>query len=184
MEICKGYKTKAATAQRERERTTLSRDHPALSQRPVQQLEIRLLEQRLRWPFRIAAVRDYDIEFLLVPLQELEPVPNMDCGVRVLEPNRHARQILLREPDDGLVNVTEDGGLHGRVLDDLAEDAAVAAADDEDFAGIGVRVHGEVGDHFLVTGSGVKSAIVGPLLAIHVAIRVQAASAKLIRRGT
>ena len=36
------------------------------------------------------------------------------------------------------------------MLDDLAEDTAVAAADDEHLLGVGVRVHGQVGDHLLV----------------------------------
>jgi len=36
------------------------------------------------------------------------------------------------------------------VLDDFAEDAAVAAADDEDAPRVGVGVHGKVGDHLLV----------------------------------
>lgn len=36
------------------------------------------------------------------------------------------------------------------VLDHLAEDAAVAAADDENLLGVGVRIHGQVGDHLLI----------------------------------
>ena len=40
--------------------------------------------------------------------------------------------------------------LDRRVLDDFAEDTAVAASDDEDGFGIRVGVHGEVGYHFLV----------------------------------
>ncbi|KAJ0158712.1 hypothetical protein CTA2_11045 [Colletotrichum tanaceti] len=49
-----------------------------------------------------------------------------------------------------LVNVAKNGLLDTLVLDDLAENAAVTAADDEDLLGVGVRVHGEVGDHLLV----------------------------------
>ena len=36
------------------------------------------------------------------------------------------------------------------MLDNLAEDTAVTATDDEDLLGVGVRVHGEVGNHLLV----------------------------------
>lgn len=36
------------------------------------------------------------------------------------------------------------------MLDDLAQDAAVAAANDEHLLGVGVRVHSEVGNHLLV----------------------------------
>jgi hypothetical protein len=49
-----------------------------------------------------------------------------------------------------LVNVAEDGLLDALVLDDLAEDTAVAAANDKHLLGVGVRVHGQVGDHLLV----------------------------------
>ena len=49
-----------------------------------------------------------------------------------------------------LVNVAEDGLLDGLVLDDLTEDTAVTATNDEDLLRVGVGVHGEVGDHLLV----------------------------------
>jgi len=68
----------------------------------------------------------------------------------VLEPDAHAGEIFLGETDDGFVDVTEDGVLDGGVLYYFTEDTTVAAADDEDGSGSGVRVHGEVGDHFLV----------------------------------
>jgi len=49
-----------------------------------------------------------------------------------------------------LVNVTEGGRLNTVVLDDLAEDTAVAAADDQDLLRVRVGVQGQVGDHLLV----------------------------------
>lgn len=49
-----------------------------------------------------------------------------------------------------LINVAEDGLLDAVVLHNLAQHAAVAAADDEHPLGVRVRVHGEVGDHLLV----------------------------------
>ena len=75
----------------------------------------------------------------------------MDGDVGVLESNGHAGEVLFGEADDGLVNVAEDGSFDGGVLDDFSEDAAVTAADDEDGAGVGVRVEGEMGDHLLVS---------------------------------
>lgn len=36
------------------------------------------------------------------------------------------------------------------MLDDLTQDAAVTTADDKDLLGVGVRIHGKVGDHLLV----------------------------------
>src|SRR3569833_2023873 len=54
------------------------------------------------------------------------------------------------EAEAYLIDITEKGLFHTLVLDDLAEDAAVAAADDQDLLGVGVRVQGEVGDHLLV----------------------------------
>lgn len=56
-----------------------------------------------------------------------------------------------------LVDVAENSLLDGLVLDDLAEDTAVTTADDEDLLGVGVGVHGEVGDHFLVSAGMIVS---------------------------
>jgi hypothetical protein len=49
-----------------------------------------------------------------------------------------------------LVNVAEDGLLDAVVLDNLSEDTAVTTTNDKNLLGVGVRVHGEVGDHLLV----------------------------------
>lgn len=49
-----------------------------------------------------------------------------------------------------LVDVAEDGLLDGLVLDDLAEDTTVTTTDNQDLLGVGVGVHGQVGDHLLV----------------------------------
>jgi hypothetical protein len=76
----------------------------------------------------------------------------VDAHIWVLEADGHSGEVFLRETDDGFVDVTEDCRFDGRVFDNFAEDAAVAAADDEDFFGVGVGVHGEVGYHFLVAG--------------------------------
>ncbi len=49
-----------------------------------------------------------------------------------------------------LVNVAKDGLLNALVLDDLAQDTAITTTNDQDLLGVGVGVHGQVGDHFLV----------------------------------
>jgi hypothetical protein len=54
-------------------------------------------------------------------------------------------------PPAHLVNVAENSLLDAVMLDDLAEYTAVTAADDQNVLGIGVRVHGEVGNHLLVS---------------------------------
>lgn len=49
-----------------------------------------------------------------------------------------------------LIDVAKDGFLDALVLDNLTQDTAVTAADDKNLLGIGVGVHGKVGDHLLV----------------------------------
>jgi hypothetical protein len=130
--------------------TTLSTNHTSLPQRIAQQLKVRFLEQALGGAIWIARVGNNDIKLILVRLEELEPIAHVHGSIACAEPGGHARQVLLGQADDGLVNVAEHGGLDGAVLDDFAQDAAVAAADDEHVFWVGVGVHGEVGDHFLV----------------------------------
>ena len=74
-----------------RGRTTLGRDNPAFPQRSMQQLKVWLLEQAFRRTLRIAAVRDDDVEFVLLVRQELEPVTYVCGDVWVLEAQTHAR---------------------------------------------------------------------------------------------
>jgi hypothetical protein len=45
------------------------------------------------------------------------------------------------------------------VLDGFTEDTAVTTADDEDLLGVGVGVHGEMGDHFLVSTKKTKKIV-------------------------
>jgi hypothetical protein len=49
------------------------------------------------------------------------------------------------------------------VLDDLAENTTVAAADDEDFLGVGVGVERKVSDHLLVAVKFVSPSALTPL---------------------
>lgn len=49
-----------------------------------------------------------------------------------------------------LINVAENGLLDGVVLDNLTENTAVTTANDKNLLGVGMGVHGKVGDHLLV----------------------------------
>jgi hypothetical protein len=82
--------------------------------------------------------------------QELEPVTDKDGNLGVLEDGRHVREVLLRDPDDGLVDITERNVLDRVVLEDLSNNSTVTSTDDEDVLGVRVRSHGQVGDHLLV----------------------------------
>lgn len=125
-------------------------DDTAFAQRIVEKLKVGLLEESLGGTFGVGGIGDDNIKLVLVILEELEAVANVLLGLGVLEADAHTGQVLLGDTDDGLVNVAEDGLLDALVLDYLTEDTAVAAANDQDLLGVGVRVHGEVGDHLLV----------------------------------
>ena len=125
-------------------------DNTALAQGAVEKLKVRLLEEALGRAVGVRRVGDDDVEAVLVVVEELEAVADVDLDLGVLEALGHARQVLLGQADDGLVNVAERGLLDALVLDDLAQDTAVAAANDEHLLGVGVRVHGQVRDHLLV----------------------------------
>lgn len=49
-----------------------------------------------------------------------------------------------------LINVTEDSFLDTLMLDDLTQNTAITTADDKYLLGIGVGIHGKVGDHLLI----------------------------------
>lgn len=70
--------------------------------------------------------------------------------IRVLKSNAHPRQVFLRQPDHGLIDVAQHSRFDGRVFDHFTENAAVATPDDEHTLWVRVGVEGEVGDHFLV----------------------------------
>lgn len=123
----------------------------AFAERTVEQLEVGLLEESLGGTLWVAGVGDDDVELALLVLEELEAVADDGGGLGVLEADRHAGEVLLGEADDSLVDVAESGLLDTVVLDDLTEDTAVTTADDQDLLGVGVGVHGQVGDHLLVS---------------------------------
>ena len=74
----------------------------------------------------------------------------MHRHVRVLESNAHARQIFLRQPNHGLVDVAQNRALDGRMLDDLAQNTTIATANDEHTLWIRMGVECQVGNHLLV----------------------------------
>lgn len=123
----------------------------AFTERTVEQLEVGLLEESLGGTLWVAGVGDDDVEFALLVLEELEAVADNGGGLGVLEADGHAGEVLLGETDDSLVDVAEGGLLDAVVLDDLTEDTAVTTADDQDLLGVGVGVHGQVGNHLLVS---------------------------------
>lgn len=129
---------------------TLGGDDTALGESIVKKLEVGLLEEGLGGTIGVRRVGDDNIELILVVLEELEAVTDVLAGLGVGEADAHAGQVLLRDADDGLVNVAEGSLLDALVLDNLTEDTAVAAADNQDLLGVGVGVHSEVGDHLLV----------------------------------
>ena len=142
-------------------------DDTAFPQSVVHELEVRLLEEALGRALRVGGVGDDDIESVLVVIKELETIADVDFDLGVLVPSGHAGEVLLGETDDSLyiisqahtytfegktylVNVAENSLLNTLVLDDLAEDTAVTATDDQYLLGVGVRHHGEMRDHLLV----------------------------------
>lgn len=130
--------------------TTLGSNDTAVLESVMEELEVRLLKKALCWSVWVTAIGDNDVELVLPVGQELEAIANVRLDVRVLVANGHTGQVLLAQTDDGLVDVAEDGLLNALVLDDLTEDTTVTTTDDKDLLGVGVRVHGEVGDHLLV----------------------------------
>lgn len=50
-----------------------------------------------------------------------------------------------------LVNIAQDNFLDRVVLQDLPDDAAIAATDDEHFFGVGVARERKMGDHLLIS---------------------------------
>lgn len=135
---------------KERQRTTLGGDDTAIAEGTSQKLKVGLLEQTLGRTLRVRRVGDNHVELVLLGLEELEAIANVGLDLRVLVADGHAGEVLLGEADDGLVDVAQDGLLDGLVLDDLAQDTAVTAANDQHLLGVRVRVHGQVGDHLLV----------------------------------
>lgn len=116
----------------------------------MEKLEVRLLEESLRWALWVGAVGDDHIKGVLVVLQKLEAITNMDLHVRVVEANAHAWKVLLAKTNDCLVNVTQDCLFNALVFDHLSEDTAVTSANDEHLLWVWVREHAQVGDHLLV----------------------------------
>ena len=74
----------------------------------------------------------------------------MDMHARVVEAAGRLRQILAADLDDQLVDLDEVDALRRLIARQLAHDAAVTRADDEDILGIRVDGHGDVRDHLMI----------------------------------
>ena len=146
----RGVELRAGSKTKERRRTTLSGNDTAVTEGIAQKLKVGLLEKALSGTLGVRRVGDDDVELVLAGLEELKAIADVGLGLGVLEADAHAGQILLGDTDDGLVNVTQSSLFDGLVLDDLAQDTTVTTADDEHLLGVGMRVHGKVGDHLLV----------------------------------
>ena len=116
----------------------------------VKKLKVGFLEKSFRWALWVAGVGDDNIKFALLVLEELKAVADNCGGLGVLEAHGHAREVLLGETNDRLVDVAEDGLLDAVVLDDLTKHTTVTTTDDQDLLRVGVGVQGKVGDHLLV----------------------------------
>ena len=125
-------------------------NNTTLAESTAQQLKVRLLEESLGRTLWVGRVGDDNIKLVLLVLKELEAVTDNGLGLGVVKTNGHAGEILLRQTNDGLVNVAKDSLLDALVLDDFTEDTTVTTANDKNLLGVGVGVHGEVSNHFLV----------------------------------
>lgn len=131
---------------------TLGRHVPALLERLLQQGKVRSFEQARGRTDGIRGISDDDVVFVFVFRQELESITDEDGDSRVGEDGRHVRQVLLGNTDDGFVNVAKGDVLDALVLEDFTDDTAVSTADNEDVFRVRVRSHGQMSDHFLVSG--------------------------------
>jgi len=131
--------------------TTLRGNHTTFSQSVIQQLKIRFLEERLCGSFRVRGIGNDDIKLVFLVLEEFESIADVHFDGGVLEANRHARQVFLGQANDGFVNVAEDRFFDGLMLHDFTEDTAISTAYHKDLFGVGMRIHGEVRDHFLIS---------------------------------
>lgn len=68
----------------------------------IQQLEVRLLEERLGGPLGVGGVRNDDVKLVLAVCEEFESVFDEGGDVGVFEANSHTAEVLLGETDDCL----------------------------------------------------------------------------------
>ena len=88
-------------------------------------------EQALARAERVGRVDDDEVVFVLDAADVLEAVLIQDMDARIVERARHAGQVLLADRDDALVDLHEVDVLDVLVAAQLADTAAVAAADDK-----------------------------------------------------
>jgi len=129
---------------------TLSRDDSVVSKSVLHELKETLLEQGLGRSNRVRRVSDDHIKGVDLVLQVRETVTNVDVDVGVLEANSHVGQVLLGNTGNSLVNFAKDNFLNAIVLDNFTEHTTITTTNNKDLLGVWVRVHSQVGDHFLV----------------------------------
>ncbi len=111
-----------------------------------------LLEQPDRRPDRVGGIDQDDIEGVLVVADVGEAVIDVQLDLRVaaVDGAGHGRQQLDRFLDDQAVDLAEDRLLDFRMLDDLADAAAVAAADHQHLFRRRMGEQGGMGDHVVI----------------------------------
>ncbi|EEQ36876.1 hypothetical protein CLUG_00999 [Clavispora lusitaniae ATCC 42720] len=125
-------------------------DNTLLSQSTLQQLKVRLLEERLCWTFRVRRVGNDHVKSVLVVLQKLKTVTNVHLGSWVVVSFCHVWQVLLGNLNDSLVNVTQPSFLDRGVLQDFSQNTSVSTSNNQSLLWVWVRVHGQVSDHLSV----------------------------------
>jgi hypothetical protein len=108
------------------------------------------LEQAGGGADRLGGVDQGGVEAGAVGAHVVDGVAEDELDAGVVEAAGDRRDPLLADPGDALVDLAEDHARDPGVLEDLADGATVAAADDEDLARGRVHAQGDVGDELVV----------------------------------
>ena len=107
-------------------------------------------EQTLAGPEGVGRVDDDQVVVAFVTADKLEPVLDVDRDARVVQPAGCERQVGAAGLDHHLVDLDQVDALDRLVAGQLTHDAAVAGADDQDAADLGVDRQRHVGQHLVV----------------------------------
>jgi len=130
---------------------TLRGDHTTIPQGVMEELEVWLLEKSFGRTFGVTGIGDDDVEFVLAIGEVLEAIRNMNLDLVVVEAGSHPRKEFLRETDDTLVNINQNGFLDTFMLDNLPENTTITSSNDQYLLRVGMRHHGKMSDHLLVS---------------------------------
>ncbi|CDN42600.1 hypothetical protein BN871_BO_00020 [Paenibacillus sp. P22] len=128
----------------------LGDEQAVVLQRLVDALVEAAREQVGRRADRLGGVDHDDVVLVLMVVDMHEAVVHMDLDAGVVQSGCDVRQIFLGVFNDLAVDVDKHDPLDLLMLEDLAHDAAVAAADHEHLLRIRMRVEGRVSDHLMV----------------------------------